>query len=385
MKIAVSTFTFYPELNGVANVSYKQAEYFHNLGYEVHIITRKNIDRDYEDEKITNFIFHEFEIKGSPLLYNFYRGEISKYIYFLENFECDVILFHAWQIWTTDLFYFTNPKKVKYKTIMISHCTGIKTSNTFRDKLNYILFLPYRFIMRGLMKRFDSIVTLSDKADNDRFYDNKMLKKYGLLNKRTVIPNGLDVQSYNKSKVMDVLKKYNIDYKNYIICISNYQEIKNQLETLKIYESLNANINLIFIGDYESEYLQLLKEYSKKLKYKHNIQFLVNLQQEELKILLYGAKIFLFSSKSECMPLAVLESVGSNVPVVSSNVGNVGNINGVLCYTSIDDSTSILRKLYFDAIYYENTMKIIENNIMNYYWKNILSKYQRLIAKLNDY
>ena len=75
MKIAVSTFTFYPELNGVANVSYKQAEYFHNLGYEVHIITRKNIDRDYEDEKITNFICHEFEIKGSPDFITFIEGK----------------------------------------------------------------------------------------------------------------------------------------------------------------------------------------------------------------------------------------------------------------------------------------------------------------------
>ena len=85
MKIAISTFTFYPELNGVANVSYKQAEYFQSLGYEVHIITRKNLDRNFEDEKIKNFIFHEFDIKGNPLLYNLYRGEVFKYIDFLEN------------------------------------------------------------------------------------------------------------------------------------------------------------------------------------------------------------------------------------------------------------------------------------------------------------
>jgi glycosyltransferase involved in cell wall biosynthesis len=382
MKITISTFTFYPEFNGVANVSYKQAEYFYNLGYEVHIITRKNIDRDYEDEKITNFIFHEFDIKGNSLVYNFYRGETSKYIQFLENFECDVILFHAWQIWTTDLFYFTNPKKVKYKTIMISHCTGVKTSNTLRDKVNYILFLPYRYIMKKLMQRFDRIITLSDKVDNDRFYDNKMLEKYNLIDRRSVIPNGLEIQTYSIDKVTDILEIYNLEYKQYIICISNYQDIKNQLETLKIYEEFNQDVNIIFIGDYESKYLMLLKEYSEKLNYKQNIKFLVNLSQEDLRVLLYGAKIFLFSSKSECMPLVLLESIGSGVPVISSNIGNADTISGVYTYSSIYDASDMLFDLYNNEESYNKVVVEINENIKRYRWQDTLKKIDLLINSL---
>jgi len=344
LKIYIFTFTFYPESNGVANVVLNQAKHFLNAGHEVYIVTSPNIDRDKKDHQIKHFNIIEFNIRGSFKLYNFYRGNIFKYLQFLKTLKADIAFFHCWQIWSTDLFFLIKKKDYNYKTVIVSHCTGINSSKTFTDKINKILFYPYRYIIKVLMKKADKLVFLSNKLDLDRYYDAMIVKELGLENKKVVIPNGVEKLD---SIIFDpyILQKYQLLNKNYLVYVSNYQTIKNQEFALDIFENILYEYDIIFIGGYQSKYLdKLTKKRQKSTKAKH-IHFLVNIPRYDMLSIVSLAKVFLFTSNNECAPLSVLEPLSLGVPVVSTDVGDVNMLENVLVESDIDNFVNVLNNL----------------------------------------
>lgn len=378
MKIYIFSFTFYPDVNGVANVARKHADYFKSLGHEVHVVTKKNLNRSIETKEL--YLIDDFEVDGNSHIYNFYRGEINTYVQFLENLDCDIAFFHCWQIWSTDLFFLTKKSKINYKTILVSHCTGVNTIKSLRDKINFILFLPYRIVMNNLMKRFDKIVTLSDLADNDRFYDIKMLKRLGLSDKKVVIPNGTDIIVANYDE-HDIISK-GLEKNKYIIYVSNYQPIKNQKLAIDIFINLRTDYKLVLIGSSKSEYYYELMEYVSTLENGNNILMLHSLRMEETHSLKYFSKLSIFTSNSECMPLTVLESISMGKPVISTRVGNVASMGGVVCSDSAEGLSNLLQTVLNDNKVFLQLEQDAISYAKNHTWDAIMQKYNQLIEKL---
>ena len=61
----------------------EHAKHFETEGHQVTIVT--SLDRERSFTSIQNIEIIEFDVKGGPLLFNLYRGEVSKYIAFLNS------------------------------------------------------------------------------------------------------------------------------------------------------------------------------------------------------------------------------------------------------------------------------------------------------------
>jgi N-acetyl-alpha-D-glucosaminyl L-malate synthase BshA len=106
---------------------------------------------------------------------------------------------------------------------------------------------------------------------------------------------------------------------------SNFRPVKRVPDTIKLLERVSKEIpvKLVLIGDgpERSECERLTRE----LKLQDHVVFLG--KQDCLVELLSSADIFLMPSQSESFGLAALEAMACGVPVVSSSVGGLPELN----------------------------------------------------------
>jgi glycosyltransferase involved in cell wall biosynthesis len=127
---------------------------------------------------------------------------------------------------------------------------------------------------------------------------------------------------FEKVEELEVRKKLN---NSYIVCVANLRPQKDHLNLLKaftIVATSNENVELHLIGvDSDDEHARMIKEEIEKHKYKD-------------KIIYWGARQGVFSwlkymdigvlpSKSEGLPVAVLEYAVAGIPVVVTEVGEL--------------------------------------------------------------
>jgi len=379
MKILISSFTFYPCVNGVSNVVGEHAKYFLSKGYKVTIVTSYDHNRTFKNLKGVEVL--EFKVKGGPLLSNFYRGDLFKYMSFLKHaiYEYDLIYFHAWQVWTTDLFLFIKSKKSPAKTIMISHCAPVTTWSTIPELVRAFLLLPYRaLIIPILMKKFDELVFLSNKVDGDRQWDYRYALKKHLNNKIHIIPNGMpniDEHFNISDSCTSFMKK--IGNAKILLYVANYDRIKNQKLAIEVLSRINATTNhhLVFIGSSFNKYSDDLLKSIKNKKLENRVSVLSSLSRKEVLSFFSISYMTLFTSKSECYPLSILESLANKKPVVSTDVGCICKIPGVIVSNDISLLTKEVELLLDNNSYYSSKVKEIKPLT----WPETMKKYDNFM------
>ncbi|MCX8773897.1 glycosyltransferase family 4 protein [Vibrio parahaemolyticus] len=345
-KIVIVSFTFFPEINGVANVALNHAKFLSEDGYDVEIITGKSnlIKKSNalpDEVKVTRF-----NIGGSLKLHDFIRGDVKKCVNYINGLNVDAVYFHAWESWSTDIcLFFNNSKR---KMVIFSHGISYKSNFGSFSIVRKLLLFPYRFVIPFLIKKTDKLVLLSDMMDNDRFYDSALLSKKGIAEKKVVIPNFCP--NFSDEFFGDDLKHLELP-SDYYVCVSNFQDIKNQEELITLVSKI-PSINLVLVGGYESKYYYHLERLAKELRVLDRIKFVVGLSHKESMDILRKAKAFILSSKTECFPLCVLESISLNVPVISSNVGCLKTVDSVLIYDRFNQLVDMVKRIETDNEYY---------------------------------
>jgi glycosyltransferase involved in cell wall biosynthesis len=379
MKILISTFTFLPERSGVSNVVLEHASYFVNQGHEVTIATSKNTERiqlSLEGIKVI-----EFDADGGPLIFNFYRGEIFKYLKFLNKaqIDYDLIFFHGWQIWATDLYLFSKKQLHSAKSIFVSHCSPVTEWSNLKELIRTVFLLPYKFfIIPLLMKKFDEIIFLSNKLKGNRQWDYR----YALKHKDNlhIIPNGIPLKEIFEPSTSSLQLKNNIPCSKIILYVANYDRLKNQMLALEVFDMVSASkdLHLVFIGSNYNSYTQKLENYSKQLGVEDRVSILSELSREDVLYFFSISYASLFTSRSECCPLSVLESLAYRKPVVATDVGCLDQIRGVkVCKDK--DSLVYELNLLLDQEYYHRRVADTDLSIQDLSWSKIMKEYNRFL------
>lgn len=389
MRVLITTFTFPPDSNGVALVSYNHAILLHQLGYEVYIATSNNMERKVEAYPFKIF---EFNVSGNANIRNRYKGEIKKYIDFISTIKCEIIICHAYQIWSTDLAlraFKNNPAK----KVMISHGISANSRRGFpRTILAWLLWRPYIWRMPKMMDSFDHLIFLSDKQDKDRFYDFYLLNKRKKTN-YSIIPNGVDflgdVQESNSFN--SFRRKYNIPEDTFLILnVSNYSSDKNQFFVLKSF--LGAEIKnavLVFIGSNKNSYSKSLEDFYFNTKRKYepekNVHFLSSLSRNDIINAYKAADLFCFASKTEYFPLVIIEAMISKTAWISTDVGCVANLPGGIVVKSIIEMTENIIKLSQNReILMSYSLAGYDHAKNNFLWSIIGEKLNIILKDLAD-
>jgi len=144
---------------------------------------------------------------------------------------------------------------------------------------------------------------------------NKLIER-GI--KTTIIQNGVDTDYFVPSSLKEKIclrKRLSLDRNSVIfISVGSLSSLKNQIFIIKEFMKYNKKFTLLFIGEGLSR--SDLEHYSKKLK--GNILFTGNI----FNVLDYlkASDYFISASKSEGLPITVLEAASVGLPLLLSKI-----------------------------------------------------------------
>lgn len=132
----------------------------------------------------------------------------------------------------------------------------------------------------------------------------------------SLIPNGVTIP--HKSLQTDYVESLNLEPQKYIILVGRFVPEKGFHDMLQAYVSLQSKYKLVFVGDadHESEYSKQIKEDAKK----QGVILTGFIKGEKLHQIFSHAGLFVMPSYHEGLPIALLEAMSYNLPVVVSNI-----------------------------------------------------------------
>lgn len=377
MKIAICTFTYSPEKNGVANVCKQQAAVISKLGHDVSVLTSKLHNKDfYPFDVIDGINVFRFDISGSGEVLSPISGNISLFRQHIKENDYDVIIIHCWQVWPVKVLVECSLSNTKL--VFFSHGTSVNTIYDWRTAIHRLLWLPYRyFFMPKAFDFFDVFVHLSNKIDNDRFLDNSICPAHIV---RKSISNCINHIDY----------RYKVKAKNSvftILVVGAYSRLKNEIFVLKQLIKLNLPCRINFVGYQECIYSAKMHDiYSRYLKHcnfpKVEVFFNYNLNEDDILSLYDSCDVFISASKTECQPLVILQAMAYGIPFLSSDVGCVSELPGGLIYKNQYDFRKKLTLLYCD--FHSNGTLLFELSQAGYKYSVEELSTEKYIGEIKD-
>ena len=387
MKILIVSFTFPPQVGGVAEVARTQAVGFTQRGHEVSVVTTFDPLRTAAHAP-AGVQVHQFDVQGTFQAGRSYLGAVAAYQDFIAREEFDIILIHCWQNWGSDLavpmFGRTSAKK-----ILLSHGFDAQIWQPharFPWGLGvWLRSLPYVVKLPRLMRAFDRIVFLSDRCDAGRFFD-------GWVARRTcparvaVIPNGVHQAEFCRDHG-DFRKSHGITTRHLVLNVANYCDRKNQSATLEDFMAANRDdATLVFIGGGFNDYQQRLVRTHAELRRQYpgaRVLFLEKIPKPTIYAAYQAADVFLLGAKHETQPLAILDAMAAGIPFISTDTGCVSEFPGGLVRRPGRETTAAIQQLLQDDGLRQRLGAAGRAACETKYdWAAVLDAYERLFVQL---
>ena len=233
-----------------------------------------------------------------------YRGHIFKLI---SQYFSDVDIIHTHEFLAT---LFLVPKN--YKWVWTNHTSHFFRFFSQRSFMNMILSPLVRF----KLLHADSIIAVSE------LYRKKTMQV--LNNTVTMIPNGVDIQSYSNKMVNFDLPSDKIK----ILISARWSKVKGIHLVLDLMERLKKklvfeNLLFIFVGSgmyddeiYHTKLLNRTKRFSNKILYDR-------VSYKDMPSLYQSVDIVLIPSLFESASIVALEAMASRKIVIASNIGGL--------------------------------------------------------------
>jgi L-malate glycosyltransferase len=304
MKIGI---TCYPTYGGSGVVATELGKALAKRGHSVHFISYALPMRlsGFQD----NIVYHEVEMSSYPLfefpLYTLALAskmvEVARYEK-LDLFHCHYALPHATSA---------------YLARQILQDTNIKIITTLHGTDITLVGLEPSFlsIMKFSIEQSDGVTAVS------RFLKEKTLTNYNINKEIEVIPNFIDIEKYKRNPATKFCTDCSPHGEKVLMHTSNFRPVKRVADVVRIFYEVQKKVPsiLILIGDGpdRSQCEMLCRE----LDIQKKVRFLG--KQMELVPILSAADLFLMPSQSESFGLSALEAMACGVPVISSSVGGL--------------------------------------------------------------
>jgi N-acetyl-alpha-D-glucosaminyl L-malate synthase BshA len=203
----------------------------------------------------------------------------------------------------------------------------------------------------------------------------------------TVIPNFIDLQRFSYKPKNHFKKAIAPNDEKIIVHASNFRRLKRVDNVVRIFAQIHDKIpsKLLLIGD-GPERAKIEKQCRELGLYDSAIRFLG--KQDAIEELLAVSDLFLMPSETESFGLAALEAMACQVPVVSSNVEGLPEVNlhGITGYTAPPDDVAQMAELSLKILGNPDTLAQFRHNALlqaqKYDIKNILPQYEAYYQKI---
>jgi hypothetical protein len=314
MKKIINIITpfYYPSVNGVSIIVQKNVLALLEFNYEVNIFS-SNTAKPLWNENVLCF-----DLSGNGSIMNPIKGDIEIFKTKLLNYSknTEMIILHGWNSAFTNITLNIS-SDLNTKLIIYSHGVGfISKENFFKRNIRKLNYFGAKSLINKYLKIIDGIIYITNNKNHVRCYDIINYKNknkyyiYNTISERIVNEN---MQYLHKSIFFSFSKFSNDD--PVCFCLSNYEEVKNQMFLIKL--SYKLNFKLICVGSSKSNYYHKLVKLINNLNLSNQVLLLYDQKDDIIDFLFKESKLFLFASKNDFSPLVLIESMKYKLPFLS--------------------------------------------------------------------
>ena len=355
MRILIATFTYRPQVNGVANVVGAHVDGFLRRGHEVTVVTSYDERRAAMPRLPAGLKVVEFSISGDFRPHVGYRGQVEDYQEFLRRWDGDVALFHCTQSWATDLAV-PGLAAMRCKKALVSHGAAwhrYPLNCQFPHGLGmWLAGRLYFWRVVKMMKRFDRVIFLSAKTNRHVYYDHLLAQRAGL-DHLEVIPTGIYLEEFDR-QLPAFRTAFGLKKQRLVLSVGIYAPTKNQMLVLRAFLLANRpDTVLVFIGDKINDYAQELQRFYEQVGSgwkRGSVLFLAEQPREMVVAAFQAADVFLYGSAWDSGPLVVLEAMATRTAFVSTDVGFVSERPGGIVAHNETEMAAALNRLLDDNV-----------------------------------
>lgn len=338
MKIGI---TCYPVYGGSGVVATELGKALALRGHQIHFIA---YSMPFRLGHVTeNIYYHEVNVNVYPLFeYPPYSLALTSKMVDVARFE-DLDLLHV---------HYAVPhatSAVLARQILDQHDLAVPVVTTLHGTDITIVGQDPSFapVVNYSINQSDGVTAVSDylRRETESHFD--------IEREIDVIPNFIDTARFTRMNKEHFKQALCPEGEKVLVHVSNFRPVKRAGDVVHVFHRLREeglSVKLLLVGDGPDR--DATQRLARDLGVYSDIRFLG--KQEPVEEILSIADVFLIPSGSETFGLAALEAMACSVPVVSSDVGglpelNVNNETGFLCpLGDIDTLTDCTRRILTD-------------------------------------
>lgn len=317
----------YPTFGGSGVVATELAKVLSKKGHTIHILSYARPAR--LETLDTNITYHEVSINSYPLFdYPPYALALASQMVNLIEFEnLDLLHVHYALPHATSAYLAKQIMIERGKTVpIVTTLHGTDITLVGKDP-------SYKHVVEFSIDKSDGVTAVSEYLKKETY------SNFDLNQDIKVIPNFIDLERFKKSNKSHFKKAICPDDEKVVVHVSNFRKVKRVPEVIAVFAKIldhGIKAKLLLVGDGPDR--QKAEQQCRDLGICEHTRFLGKL--DEVEEVLSIADLFLIPSGSETFGLAALEAMSCSVPVISSNIGGLPEVNiegetGYLC--DLDD------------------------------------------------
>ncbi|MFA5872254.1 MAG: glycosyltransferase [Parcubacteria group bacterium] len=383
MKIAIFSDTFPPQVDGVSSVASQLAESLLDRGNEVLVVTiSKNGHRESGRQSPERYEIIHLPSLPAPV-YSGYRVTlpIRQASRKLKKFYPDVIHTHT-------------PFSVGWEAVQSAKKLGVPlvgTHHTFYDhylkhvKVNFQWAKKFTWkIMVNYYNHCDMVLSPTQSLADT-------LIKYGLKSPSEILSNPVNTDlfdSLSRGEKSEEKKKLGLKGKSFVYMgrVSYEKSIDQVIKAFAIISKKIPDVKLAIIGDGpEKRPLEILAD---NLGLEERVIFTGFLYGEKLAKTLGANEVFVTASKSENMPISVLEAMAAGLPVIGARALGIPEIikdneNGFLVPPdNTEEMAEKMMELIGEDALLDRFSSASRNLSMKYAREKIAEKHEKIYQSL---
>jgi N-acetyl-alpha-D-glucosaminyl L-malate synthase BshA len=310
MKIGI---VCYPTYGGSGVVATELGMALARKGHQVHFITYKRPARLTTFQ--TNVFFHEVSNAEYPLFeYDPYDAALTSKLVHVVNYEKLDLLHVHYAIPHATVAYLA-------KKILITQGIYVPVITTLHGTDITLVGKDQSFapVVEFGINKSDAVTVVSENLKEETYSHFKIQKDI------KVIYNFIDFDQFRKINKNHFKMAIAPNGEKILTHISNFRPVKRVEDVLKVFSKIQKKIpsKLLMIGDGPER--PKLEDLCRDLGLCDEVRFLG--KQDAIEELLSISDLFIIPSANESFGLSALEAMACHVPVISSNVGGLPEVN----------------------------------------------------------
>ncbi|MEN7547442.1 N-acetyl-alpha-D-glucosaminyl L-malate synthase BshA [Rapidithrix thailandica] len=370
MKIGIIC---YPTYGGSGVVATELGKALAREGHEIHFITYEQPTRlDYFDE---NLYYHKVDIRTYPLFkYPPYELALaSRMVNVVQMEKLDLLHVHYAIPHASAAYMAKNILKTKGINIpVVTTLHGTDITLVGKDE-------TYEPVVSFSINQSDGVTAVSADLKQDT------LNHFDINTDIEVIPNFIDLKRFRKQRKDHFKRAICPNGEKLLVHASNFRKVKRVNDVIKVFCRVNKELpaKLLLVGD-GPERTQI-EEKCMEMGIFEDVRFLGKL--EPIEEVLSVSDVFIMPSEKESFGLAALEALACEVPIITSNVGGLPelNLHGVTGFLSNVGDVEDMAKNTLHILKEENLTKFKTNALKRakeFDVKKILPLYENFYHKI---